>query len=356
MNLEDLLKRLVEAPSLSGQEGPAADLLQGILEGEGISVTRAGHNLVFEIGSGAPRLLLLSHLDTVPPGAGWSGDPWKPEWMEGRLTGLGANDAKGCVAAMTGAALGLRSAELPGTLVFAFAAEEETGSGGIEAILPRLGALDAAIVGEPTGLQVCAAQRGMLILRCLARGESAHVAHARLGENAIHKAARDIARLELFRFEGHPLLGAPRAQVTQIGGGIARNLVPDACEFFIDLRTTPNLEHDELLRFFAGQLESEVSIHSDRYLPRATDPAEPVVQAALAAAGVANPVGSATTSDWACLGELPAVKVGPGDTHRSHRPDEYLLATELHRGAAFYAAAALGYLRTMQARKEASHA
>lgn len=347
MTLEDLLLRLVATPSVSGEEGAVADAVQGLLEARGLAVHREGHSLWFEVGQGGRRLLVNSHLDTVPPCAGWSGDPWSPAWQDGRLTGLGANDAKGCVASMLGAALALaeRPEALGGTAVFAFTAEEETGGRGIAALLERIGPLDAAVVGEPTGLQVCAAQRGMLLLRCVARGRSAHVAHGQLGENAIHKAARDIARLEVFRFEGHPLLGAPRAQVTQVQGGLAKNQVPDTCEFFVDLRTTPDLDHDDLARFFASQLESEVHVHSKRYLPKATDPGEPIVRAALAASGRAVPVGSATTSDWAWLGETPAVKVGPGDTHRSHRPDEYLLAEELHRAAAFYTALVPAYFQ-----------
>ncbi len=347
MNLDDLLLRLVATPSVSGQEGPVADLVQGLLAERGVRVHREGHNLWFEVGKGKKRLLVNSHLDTVPPCDGWNAEPWSGAWKDGRLVGLGANDAKGCVAAMLWTALALAEhpETLGGTAVFAFTAEEETGGKGIATLLERLGPLDAAVVGEPTGLQVCAAQRGMLILRCVAKGRSAHVAHGQLGENAIHKAARDISRMEVFRFEGHPLLGAPRAQVTQVQGGLARNQIPDACEFFVDLRTTPDLDHEEVARFFASQLESEVHIHSKRYLPKATDPQQPIVRAALAASGRAVPVGSATTSDWAWLGEVPAVKAGPGETHRSHQPDEFLLAEELHKGAAFYAALIPGYFQ-----------
>jgi acetylornithine deacetylase len=155
-------------------------------------------------------------------------------------------------------------------------------------------------------------------------------------ENAIHKAARDIGRVAAMDFPVHPLLGSQKAQVTQIQGGLRRNQVPDACEFFIDLRTGPDQDHDALAAAFQGQLESEVAIHSKRYLPKGTDAAHPIVRAALQAAGKAGPVGSGTTSDWAFLGDLPAVKVGPGDTFRSHAPNEYLTLPELEAGAAFY--------------------
>lgn len=339
MNAAALLDTLVATPSVSKEEGALADFLQDLLASKGAVIHRQGHNLWFEIGSGGPRLLLNTHLDTVPPCAGWQGDPFKPEWRNGRLQGLGANDAKGCLAAMTMTALHLLERGLDhGTAVFAFTAEEEIGGEGIATILDQLGPLDAAIVGEPTGLQICTAQRGLLMLRCTAKGEAAHAAHAHaLGAvNAVHRAARDIVKVDALRFEPHPLLGECRAQATVISGGKARNQVPDACEFFVDLRTTPNLNHDAIVASVAEALESEVAIHSKRYLPKATDAAHPLVQAALAAAGRKGPVGSATTSDWAFLGGLPAVKVGPGDTHRSHRADEYLTLAELEAGVAFY--------------------
>lgn len=343
-----LLEKLVATPSVSGAEGALADFLQDLLASHGATVHRSGHNLWFEIGQQGARLLLNTHLDTVPPCAGWQGDPFKPEWRNGRLHGLGANDAKGCLAAMTMTALHLLERGLDhGRALFAFTVEEETGGKGIATLLDPWGDLDGAIVGEPTGLQVCAAQRGMLMLRCAAKGEAAHAAHAHaLGAvNAIHRAARDIARLDGLRFEPHPLLGETRAQVTMIQGGQARNQVPDTCEFFVDLRTTPNLDHEALASAIAESLESDTSIHSARYLPKATDPSHPLVRAALDAAGRKGPVGSATTSDWAFLGHIPTVKVGPGDTHRSHRADEYLTLAELEAGIAFYGSLVPAFLK-----------
>jgi acetylornithine deacetylase len=339
-----LLESLVSIPSVSGAEAALADHVEALLAAEGFAPRRSGPNVWFETGGEGPRLLFVSHLDTVPPCDGWSGDPFTPRWSGDRLTALGANDAKGCVAAMILAARELRGLE-GARAVFAFTAGEEVGGKGIQEVLPDLGALDAAVVGEPTGLDVCAAQRGMLILRCTARGQAAHVAHAGLGENAIHKAARDILKLEALAFEGHPLLGVTKAQVTTVQGGRARNQVPDACEFFVDLRTTPNLDHGALADRIALLLESEVAVHSGRYKAVATDPGEPVVRAALAATGRKAPCGSATASDWAFLSHLPAVKLGPGDTHRSHRPDEWITLGELDAGARAYAALAEAFAR-----------
>jgi acetylornithine deacetylase len=325
---------------VSGEEGPLADLVQDLVSTQGFEVHRQGHNLWFSLGKkGGPRLLLNSHLDTVPPCAGWEGDPFHPVWTGVRLQGLGSNDAKGCVAAILLAALELSKQQLEGEVVVALTAEEETGGNGLATVLEQLGPLDGALVGEPTGLRICAAQRGLLILKCTARGQSGHAANAQMlgTENAIHKAARDIGRIAAMDFPIHPLLGSQKAQVTQIQGGLRHNQVPDACEFFIDLRTGPEQDHEALAVEFQRQLESEVVIHSKRYLPKHTDPDHAIVRAALKAAGKVGPVGSGTTSDWAFLGDIPAVKAGPGDTFRSHSPNEYLTLPELEAGAAFYA-------------------
>ena len=339
MSPAELLTLLVGTPSVSGEEGPLADLVQELVSAKGLEVHRQGNNLWFAFGKkGASRLLLNSHLDTVPPCAGWQGDPFTPIWTGQRLQGLGANDAKGCVAAILLAAFDLSKQALAGEVVVAFSAEEETGGQGIVTFLDQLGPLDGAVVGEPTGLRICAAQRGLLILKCTARGQSGHVANAQMlgAENAIHKAARDISRIAAMDFPVHPLLGSQKAQVTGIQGGLRRNQVPDTCEFFIDLRTGPDQDHQSLAASFQRLLESEVAIHSKRYLPKGTDPNHSIVRASLQAAGKAGPVGSGTTSDWAFLGDIPAVKAGPGDTFRSHTPNEYLTLPELEAGAAFY--------------------
>lgn len=347
MTPANLLESLVGLPSVSGSEGPLADFLFLQLTTMGFQAQRLGNNLWFQVGSGSPRLLFVSHLDTVPPCAGWNTDPLKPHWQGESLHGLGANDAKGCVTAMILAAQMLASRELgtEGTAVFAFVREEEVGGKGIAELLPQLGHLDAAVVGEPTGLRVCAAQRGMLVLQCTAQGVSAHVAHAKLGENAVHKAARDMVKLESMAFEAHPLLGVTRPVVTQVNGGLARNQVPDQCEFIVDLRTTPNLQDKEVIARLAAELESKVSILASGYRPMATDPTHPIVKAALLAARTKVPVGSDTTSDWAFLGALPTVKAGPGDTMRSHRPNEWISLKELNAGTSFYAALAREFFR-----------
>jgi acetylornithine deacetylase len=354
MNAVQLLEFLVSIPSVSGNEDEIATNLSGILSGKGFGVQREGNSIWFTVGKGErPHLLLLSHLDTVPPCAGWNSDPIKAHIDDGKLIGLGANDAKGSVAAMISTALEIQHRDCEGSITFAFVADEERGGEGIRTIKPKLGHVDAAVVGEPTGLQVCTAQRGLLILRCTAHGKASHAAHAHLGENAIHKAVRDISRLAVMEFDAHEDLGASRAEVTQITGGLARNQVPDRCEFFVDLRTTPNLDHATIADEIAATLESEVTIHSHRYEPVATNASEVVVRAALEVAGASAGIGSVTTSDWAFLKGIPAVKVGPGDTNRSHRPNEYILLSELEEGVAFYSRFIQTYFR--MAAKEVVH-
>ena len=187
----------------------------------------------------------------------------------------------------------------------------------------------------------------MLILNCVASGVSAHVAHADAvgAVNAIEVAARDVLKLAALRFEPHSLLGETRARVTLINGGLKNNQIPDRCEFTVDLRTTPNLDQAEVARRVSELLESAVTIHSNRYAPKATDVAQPIVRAAVRASG-ATPIGSATASDWAWLGDLPVVKIGPGATLRSHRPDEFLTADELARGVAFYRDAVIAFFES----------
>ncbi len=232
MTATELLETLVNTRSVSGEEARLADCVTTILQSDGFEVQRTGDSVWFTIArEEGPRLLLVSHLDTVPPCEGWNSDPFQLSREGEKLIGLGANDAKGCVAAMMIAARVLRDEEIDGSITFAFVAEEERGGAGMRAVKEVLPRIDAAIVGEPTSLEVCTAQRGMLILRCSAHGTSAHVAHPELGENAIHKAARDITRLAEMKFAHDHSLGATRAHVTQITGGMARNQVPTAVSF-----------------------------------------------------------------------------------------------------------------------------
>lgn len=348
------LSRFVAARSLSGDEGVVADAVCAEIEGAGLRAEREGHNVWCAVGdSPRPRLLLNSHLDTVPAAAGWETDPWTPTLREGCLIGLGANDAKGPGTAMLTALLRIHARlaagqRLGGTLVLALTTEEETTGRGLRETRPRLEPIDAALVGEPTGLIPMIAQRGLLILRCFAAGRTSHPANTppETPHNAIRNAAADIARLAEFDWgPAHDLLGRPHAHVTKIAGGVAHNVIPDSCEFWLDVRTVPPEGHAALVARLQRHLASEVRVHSDRMVPVQTDPVARIVRACRAALPDLAPAGSATMSDMVTLADRPCVKIGPGDTRRSHTPNEYIRLDELAAGAAAYERIALEYFR-----------
>lgn len=341
------LARYVATRSVSKEERALADLIEGELRQAGLAVQRRDNNLWATLGDARrPRLLLNSHIDTVPPSQGWTGDPWTVRFdeREGRLTGLGANDAKGCVTALIEAVLRWKKTldaggRLGGTIVLALTAEEETSGDGLGTVLEALRPIDAGIVGEPTDLVPMTAQRGLLILKGTARGRTAHPGNTppERAENAIMVAAEDLVRLRAFDWgPAHPLLGRCHANVTIIQGGVARNVIPDACEFFLDIRTTPLEAHPALFERLGGFCKSELAIHSQRLVPVQTDDGARIVRAVCAALPGARPAGSPTMSDMVYLAGIPAVKIGPGQSPRSHTPDEYILASELAAGADAY--------------------
>lgn len=338
------LSRYVSIRSLSRKESNLADAVAADLRAGGMNVQRRGNNVWCEFGDApSPRLLLNSHLDTVPAGEGWSHDPWMPQFADGAVSGLGANDAKGCVTAMIDCALELKrfvdaGGALGGTVVLALTAEEEISGQGLSTILHELGPIDAALVGEPTGLRPMTAQRGLLIVMGRAHGRTGHPANTppESADNAIALAAEDIRRLASFDWgPAHPLLGRTHAHVTQIHGGIARNVIPDACEFTMDIRTTPIESHRTIFERLQSTLRSELRIHSERLAPCETSDDEPIVAACVNGTG-RPPAGSPAMSDMVFLSGVPAVKIGPGESRRSHTPNEFLLESELIAGAKAY--------------------
>lgn len=332
----DLLRRLVAIPSESGKEDAVVACLEEAFRGLGWTPRREGRNLFALLGTEGPLLLLNSHTDTVPAGDGWSKPPLGT--LEGgRVYGRGANDAKGPLTAMILGAARAYAADPPrGRVCLAATCEEETSGQGLEALLPLLPRPDAAVVGEPTGLAPAVAQKGLLLLTVTVRGRAAHAAWGG-GVNAVHAAARDITALAELPFEReHPLLGRPSLQVTKVLGGTRHNVVPDRCELTVDIRTTPDYRPEEIVERVRAAVGGAVEIRSKRLESVATAPEQPVVQAALAARPGARPFGSPTVSDWVFLKDVPTVKVGPGDSRRSHTPDEYLEAAELEEGVLFY--------------------
>lgn len=333
----ELLRDLVRTPSESGNEAAVVGRLEGIFRKLGWEPQRSGNNLYTFLGDSGPLLLLNSHTDTVPIGEGWTQDPLAADVVGGKVYGRGANDAKGCLTAMIVAAASAFAKDPPrGRLCIAATCEEEITGSGLEKLIKELPRPDAAVVGEPTGLQPAVAQKGLLILTLTAKGVAAHAAHGG-GVNAIEGAARDVLALADFPFEReHAALGRPSLRVTQIEGGERHNVVPDRCRLVVDIRTTPDYPPEELVELVRKRVASDVEVRSKRLESVATDPAHPIVRAALAANPKGKPYGSPTLSDWVFLKGIPTVKAGPGDSRRSHTPDEYVTVSELRDGVAFY--------------------
>jgi acetylornithine deacetylase len=338
----ELLKELVATPSLSGDEAALAELLVKRARGWGLSPAMMGRNVVIRVGSeDGPRLLLNSHLDTVAPVAGWPHDPFTPGEEGERISGLGANDAKGCVTAMLVAVAQLAGRESPGQVVLALTVDEEIGGGGdgLETLVAELGRLDAAVIGEPSNLDICCAQKGLLILEVETTGVARHAAHAhRLpGANAITEAARAIAELDGWApGPEHPLLGPVTCHITTIEGGTRRNVIPDRCVFCLDIRTVDDDSTQRIVDEVTAKTGAEVRIRSDRLRSFSTDPDSPIARAAQRARPEASVIGSATLSDAVWTRHLPTVKVGPGQTERSHTAGEYVTRSELAEGVVFY--------------------
>ncbi len=348
MNTEDtyhpavkLLRDLIRFPSLSHEESAIADFLVGYLQSRGTYTSRHANNVYFSIGDGDDCLLLNSHLDVVPPSADHPYDPFEPVVYENRVYGRGSVDAKASVAAMATAVLELAEdgwTPSGGRVVVALTACEELGRGynGLEDVRPHLPPIRAALIGEPTNLRPCTSQKGLLMLNVHAGGRSAHAARAHLGDNAILRATRDIARLADVRFtRDHPLLGPIIVTVTTIAGGRATNVVPDRCSFSLDIRTTPAYTHDELVTTLRELLESDIEVHSDRLVPVSTQHDERIVRACVGASG-AEPFGSPTMSDWIFVRDVPAVKIGPGTSDLSHTAQEHIEIAEVERAVRTY--------------------
>ncbi len=333
----DLLSKLIATPSPSGEEHAAVAIIEQFLASNGIKPERTGNNVwacSAQFDDTKPTILLNSHLDTVRPCAGWTRDPFVPTLEDGKLYGLGSNDAGASVVALAFVFTERWAQSLPFNLVYAATAEEEiSGSGGIVSILQRLPRVDAAIVGEPTSLQMAIAERGLMVLRCVAEGVAGHAAHGS-GINAIDIALDDIAWLHSQPFERvSDLLGTVRATVTVIEAGSQHNVIPDRCTFTVDLRTTDAYTHEELLQYLQMNLGSRIERVSMRLRPSRIPAGHAFVRTA-ERLGI-RCYGSPTLSDQALL-PMPSVKMGPGDSKRSHTADEFVTIDELEAGLALY--------------------
>jgi len=332
-----LLETLIATPSPSRGEARTADLLAAFLADRGVAVGRLYNNVYARcerFDPAKPTLLLNSHHDTVKPSASYTRDPFAPDREQGRLYGLGSNDAGGSVVSLAMTFLHYCRSELPFNLLLALVAEEEVmGEHGIRALLPELGPVDMALVGEPTRMQAAVGERGLVVLDCTAHGRAGHAARGE-GVNALYIALEDIRWLQHYRFDRvSELLGDIRMTATQISAGTQHNVVPAECRFVVDIRTTDAFSNEETVEIVRRHMTSDAVPRSTRVRASAIAADHPMVAAARAAGR--SCFVSPTTSDMALM-PFPSLKMGPGDSARSHTADEYILESEIDEGIRLY--------------------
>ena len=338
-----LLKSLIAIPSLSRQEDRTTDLIEAFLRERGLSPQRYLNNVWLKSRNwreGRPVILLNSHHDTVKAAAGYTRDPHKAEVIDGKLYGMGSNDAGGALVALISAFVELENDPALGcNLILAATAEEEiSGPNGIAALLPLLGPIDAGIVGEPTLLDLAVAERGLVVIDGEAKGVSGHAARKE-GVNALYLALDDIAAIRDHVFtRPSELLGPTSANVTVLNSGTQHNVVPDRATFLIDLRVNEAYRNEEAVaELQAICRHSELTPRSLRLQSSGISPDHPLVRAGLAVRPEAKTYGSPTLSDQALM-PFPTLKLGPGDSARSHSADEFIYVREIEEGRKMYAA------------------
>lgn len=333
-----LLCRLIEVPRVSREETAAADMLQAYMQDElGLSTQRLGNNLW----SVAPNfdekkdtLLLNAHIDTVKPVAGWQRNPFKATREGSRIYGLGSNDDGASLVSLLHVFAALKEEKTRYNLVFLVSAEEEvSGKDGIESVLPLLPKINVALVGEPTGMQPAIAEKGLMVLDVTAHGKAGHAARDE-GENAIYKALEDIEWFRNYKWEKiSPLLGPVKMTVTIVNAGTQHNVVPDTCTFTVDVRSNECYTNRELFDEIGKNVKSEVKARSFRLGSSSIDVNHPLVQKVIGLGG--KPFGSPTLSDQALM-PFPSLKLGPGESKRSHSADEFVDFCEIRQAIETY--------------------
>lgn len=334
-----LLDRLIATPSVSRDESGTADIVEEFLKSRVKGTVQRVYNNVYvrtpHWDDAHPTLLMNSHHDTVKPSASYTRNPYEPTHEGGRIYGLGSNDAGASVVSLIAAYRYYENMPLPFNMLLAISAEEEVmGECGMRALLPELGPIDMALVGEPTGMRAAVGERGLVVMDCVAHGVRGHAARNE-GVNAIDIAIEDIARLKNFRFDRQSsLLGSIKMTVTQINAGTQHNVIPDECRFVIDIRTTDAYSNEETARIVQQLLMSDAKERSTRVHASAIYPDHPLVKAAKAVGR--QTFVSPTTSDMALMHGIPSLKMGVGESSRSHGADEYVLEDEIVEGVQGY--------------------
>ncbi len=332
-----ILKSLIGIPSISREEEAVADFLQNYIESIGIVVNRKGNNLwclspMFDLNK--PTILLNSHIDTVKPVNGWKKQPFTPIEEDGKLYGLGSNDAGASVVSLLQVFRQLSEKEQNYNLIYLASCEEEvSGKNGIESVLSSLPPISLGVVGEPTNMQPAIAEKGLMVLDVTAYGKAGHAARNE-GENAIYKVLEDITWFRDFRFEKEsPLLGPVKMSVTQINAGTQHNVIPDKCTLVVDIRSNELYSNEEIFEIVKSNVKSEVNARSFRLNSSQIAEDHPFVKKTIKLGRV--PFGSPTLSDQALM-SFPTVKMGPGNSSRSHTADEYVMISEIDEAIGLY--------------------
>ena len=336
----NLLTRLIATQSFSKEEEEVAYIVEEFFDKHGVHSYKRDNNVWVKnqyFDPALPTVLLNSHLDTVRPNSGYTRDPFKPEIIDGKLYGLGSNDAGGPLVSLIATFLHYYNRkDLKYNVVMAATAEEEiSGTGGVESIWSSLVPIDFAIVGEPTLCGMATAEKGLMVLDCVAKGKPGHAAREE-GINAIYEALPDIEWIRNYKFpKKSPTLGDIKMTVTVIHSGRQHNVVPAECEFTIDVRVTDMYTLEEILETIKANVKCQVTPRSLRMRPSGIAEDHPAV---IAAKNLGlNLYGSPTTSDQALM-PIPSVKMGPGDSARSHSADEFIYVDEIRQGIETYIA------------------
>ncbi|MDR0768393.1 MAG: M20 family metallo-hydrolase [Dysgonamonadaceae bacterium] len=333
----DLLKQLIARPSFSREEADLADFLENYLKERKLVPYRKGNNIWLlspDWDNRKPVVLLNSHIDTVKPVAGWTKDPFYPVEEKGKIYGLGSNDAGASLVSLLQVFLILSETRQENNFIFLASCEEEvSGTGGIESVLPLLPPVDWAIVGEPTGMQPAIAEKGLMVLDATVYGKSGHAARDE-GENAIYKA---IPVIEWFRNKQFtkvsPLSGAVKMTITVAQAGTQHNVIPDECKLTIDVRTNECYTNEELFTEIASACGCEIKARSFRLNASHISPGHPLVKRAVLLG--LTPFSSPTLSDQALM-HFPSLKIGPGESSRSHTADEFICLHEIRDAVDIY--------------------
>ncbi|MAX82140.1 MAG: acetylornithine deacetylase [Crocinitomicaceae bacterium] len=333
-----LLQQLIQTQSYSGEENQTADIIAQFMTDKGIEIYRDNNNVwAFNKFHTAvkPYVLLNSHHDTVKPNKGYTRDPFEASIENNTLYGLGSNDAGGCLVSLLALFIHFYEKEnLNYNLIFAATAEEEnSGPNGIRSVIPQLPEINFAVVGEPTQMNLAIAEKGLMVIDGTATGVSGHAAHENT-VNAIYKALEDIAWIKDYQFEKvSAILGKVKMNVTQINAGTQHNVVPAECHFVIDVRVNEHYSNQEIFDTLQVNTQSELKARSFRHSSSSIPLEHPIVQAGIALGR--STYGSPTLSDQAAL-TCPSLKLGPGDSTRSHQADEYILVSEIEEGIELY--------------------